>query len=203
VADVVAGFRRAGVIVVPTLTAWKTQVRGVSELARTMDEDLRDPSIVTLVPARLAVEWRLDLAGKKERSAEAQEAWSGFYRQLVEDLRALHRGGVPLAAGSDVGVEGVVPGRSLFQELCALETEIGVDPMQLLRTSTVTASRVAGHGETTGTIAPGKSADLLLLMEDPRTSTRALASLVHVVLRGTPITVREADRALLTSACPR
>ncbi len=187
VEQIAGDFVEGGITVVPTIVAWRTQVMDIGDLAARTEAAVTDPRRVRFIPPRLAVEWRFDLAARKPRSAESSLAWKRFYEQLIVDLRALHGAGVPLVGGSDAGVEGVVPGLSLREELCALEHEVGIAPMDVLRGNTVVAARLAGVAAVTGSISPGKSADFIVLGQDPRKGIGALGSLQRTYLRGIAI----------------
>ncbi|MBR4727064.1 MAG: amidohydrolase family protein, partial [Clostridia bacterium] len=62
---------------------------------------------------------------------------------------------------------------SEFRHLCA----IGIPVMQAIRACTINPARVIGADHTTGSLAPGKTADLLVLSED-------LQSIRGVFVRG-------------------
>ena len=71
--------------------------------------------------------------------------------------------GAPIAMGTDTGVG---PHGSNAEEL-AVMVEAGMTPMQALVATTQTAAECCGLGHLTGTLAPGKRADLLVVDGDP------------------------------------
>jgi imidazolonepropionase-like amidohydrolase len=87
--------------------------------------------------------------------------------------RELHRRGVPISAGTDgiIGVEGegVKDGTlpNLHRELELLVDHAGLSPQDAIIAATGTAARVIGIDSVTGTITPGKRADLVVLSADP------------------------------------
>lgn len=95
-------------------------------------------------------------------------------------LEIFREEGVPLAVGTDAGVEqdlNVMPGWSLHEELAIL-TGLGFTPYEALRQATVAAAAFLGlPGE--GIVAEGARADLLLLdanpLEDPGAARRPAA----------------------------
>jgi imidazolonepropionase-like amidohydrolase len=91
------------------------------------------------------------------------ERMTAFNKRLV---RALKDAGVPMVAGTDAGSSGVVWGFSLHDEL-ALLVEAGLTPVEALLTATRNPATWLGIDSLTGTIEPGKFADLVLLAANP------------------------------------
>jgi hypothetical protein len=91
----------------------------------------------------------------------------------------MRRAGVRVLAGSDLSVEAGVP--RLHDELAAL-VEAGLTPLQALQASTRDAAEFLGRTATTGTVAAGKNADLVLLDANPLTDI-ANARRVNAVIR--------------------
>jgi imidazolonepropionase-like amidohydrolase len=93
--------------------------------------------------------------------------------------------GIPVVAGTDTPVPGVVPGVSSQAELVLLE-EAGLKPMQAIRAATTVAASILGQATQMGTLRTGAVADLLVLEADPRISTRHIGALAWVVRGGHP-----------------
>lgn len=100
-------------------------------------------------------------------------------RQLVG---AMHRAGVPLMAGTDVGNPYVFPGFSLHDEL-ALLVAAGLTPMEALQAATRNPAQFLGEKDL-GTVQQGKLADLVLLDADPLADIRNTTKIAAVVVRG-------------------
>lgn len=101
-------------------------------------------------------------------------------------MRALHERGLPVVLGTDVSVEGVVPGYSDHHEL-ELLVEAGFTPFEALSTATRTAAEVAGKmgaDDTFGTVETGNRADLVLLSANPLEDITNSRSIEGVMLRG-------------------
>ncbi len=98
-------------------------------------------------------------------------------------VRAMRRAGVPLLAGTDVGLPGLVPGRSLHDELERL-VAAGLPEAEALRAATLAPARFLGAADTLGTVEAGKRADLVLLEADPLEDISAVRRLRAVVVRG-------------------
>lgn len=200
--EVATAFVSQNITIVPTLVAWKSQVAGVDAVRKAVTDALNDAELLKFIPPRLAVEWSFDLSRRKPRSDESQKAWNEFYEQLITDLRALHERGVHLGAGSDIGVESVIPGLSALQELCTLETEVGVSAPELLKANTAEAADLAGLGDVTGRIEAGLSADLVLWSRDPEKSiSQAIPSIMATFLRGQMYSPPENLGHLVGNAC--
>ncbi len=95
-------------------------------------------------------------------------------------LRALHDHGVPILAGTDAGTLGAAHGASLHRELQLL-TEAGLSPAEALTAATAAPAARFGLGDR-GRIAPGLTADLLLVNGDPTTDITATAA-IHAIWR--------------------
>jgi len=90
--------------------------------------------------------------------------------------------GVAIAAGSDAGTPLNHHG-SLVPEL-ALMVAHGMTPLQAIRSATQVAAEALGIGEETGRIAPGLSADLVAVGDDPSRRIEALDDVRLVMARG-------------------
>lgn len=91
-------------------------------------------------------------------------------QKIVEFNRALVRAfvaaGIPVVAGTDALVPGVVPGYAMHDELAAL-TRAGMTNRQALEAATRLPCEWLGVLADRGTVETGKRADLLLLDGDP------------------------------------
>lgn len=92
----------------------------------------------------------------------------------------MHRAGVNLMGGTDLGVKWVAPGVSLHDEM-ALLVDAGLTPMEALQTATVNPARFLGVSA--GTVEPGKIASLVLLDANPLENIRNTTR-IHAVILG-------------------
>ena len=118
------------------------------------------------------------------------------WRPLLMDLtKAFNDYGVLLNLGTDVSVEGIVPGFSAHQELLLL-VEAGLTPFEALSTGTrnpaLTVARMVGDGDW-GTVAVGNRADLMLLPNNPLDDVAHTQERLGVMVRGQWFTQAELD----------
>ncbi|HEV7977383.1 amidohydrolase family protein [Amycolatopsis sp.] len=90
--------------------------------------------------------------------------------------------GVPLIAGTDAGL----PGSVFDDPVGALELYewLGFSRTRILEIATADSARALGLGQVTGRLAPGYSADLLVVAGDPLKNLNALADVELVLAAG-------------------
>jgi len=94
----------------------------------------------------------------------------------------LHDMGVRIIAGTDAGVDNN-PHHQYVGGLEYLVT-LGFRPAQVLAMATTEAAAALGLGATTGRLAPGYDADLIVVCGDPQADIAALRDLRRVIARG-------------------
>jgi imidazolonepropionase-like amidohydrolase len=109
----------------------------------------------------------------------------------TELVGEMHRAGVKILAGTDLGNPYVYPGFSLHDEL-ALLVQAGLTPLEALQTATLNPAKFFGKETELGTIEKGKLADLVLLDANPLENINNTTKINAVVLNG-----RLLDRAAL------
>ena len=110
-------------------------------------------------------------------------------------IKALHDAGVPFALGSDAPQFWNVPGFSAHRELRSL-VDAGLTPYQALRTGTANVGVYFKTESTTGTIATGKRADLLLLDANPLQNIDNTWKIAGVMVNGRWMSRAEIDKRL-------
>jgi imidazolonepropionase-like amidohydrolase len=90
------------------------------------------------------------------------------------------RAGVNMAFGTDAGV--CPPGSNARQ--FAFMVEYGMTPMQAIQSATTSAADLIGHSELFGSIAAGKSADIIAVKSDALADIRALERVDFVMKEG-------------------
>jgi imidazolonepropionase-like amidohydrolase len=110
---------------------------------------------------RVAPELREGLETMGMPPAKVEQSAATF-RAMVATVRLLHQAGVPIVAGTDQAV----PGFSLDREL-ELYVQAGFTPMEAIQAATLTPARAMGMEKESGTIEPGKRADVILVDGNP------------------------------------
>ena len=103
---------------------------------------------------------------------------------LVALIRAAHRAGVSIAAGTNFHANEADLYPSLHQEIERLVSSGVLTPLEAITAATRNGARALGREKIQGTIEPGKLAHLVILTADPSRDIRALRSVVTVVKHG-------------------
>ena len=93
---------------------------------------------------------------------ERSEQMAAVFRAMVAAVRLLHQAGVPIVAGTDQSI----PGFSLDREI-ELHVQAGFTPMEAIQSATLVAARAMGMEKDSGTIEPGKRADVIVVDGNP------------------------------------
>jgi len=99
---------------------------------------------------------------------------------MVDALRRAHEGGVRIAFGTDSAVSKHGENAREF----ALMVKAGLTPLETIKSATVWAATHAGLETEIGTLAAGKSADIVAVKGDPLTDVRSLEAMGFVMARG-------------------
>jgi imidazolonepropionase-like amidohydrolase len=183
-------FVRNGTWQCPTLV-----LKEMSAAARV--EDLSDDVRLALIPPSMRSRWIdtfRDLVAPIGEPAERRLRAD----RTVEIVGAMHRAGVRILAGTDSPPQPFLfPGFALHDEL-ALFVRAGLTPLAALRTATTNAAEFLGRSRLAGTVAAGRSADLVLLRANPLEDIHNTRTIEAVVLGG-----RYLDRAALDALLAR
>jgi imidazolonepropionase-like amidohydrolase len=163
-------IKTRGIFVVPTLTMIEALTNGEGSSSL-----LADASLAPHLSARA----RANL--EPTRAGSLSDPMGRYY----DNIRALHRAGVPIVAGTDAPNAGVEHGISLHREL-ELLVAAGMSPLGALKAATSVAAsayRLKGHGR----IVPGARADMILVKGDPTTDILATRNIVSIWKCGQPL----------------
>lgn len=158
-----AELSRRQTIIDPTLTVW--------EPLMTSDGSALSPEyapFAEVAPPAVARGWKI--GGYPLSEGLTRDDYRRSFAKMVELVGRLHRAGVRIVAGTDgSGVE-------LVREL-ELYQQAGLTNAEALQTATIVPARMTGMDDRTGAIAPGKTADIILVDGDV---SRDLGNLRHV-----------------------
>ena len=110
-------------------------------------------------------------------------------------IAAAFRAGVPVLLGSDSPQIFNVPGFSIHHELQAMAAA-GLTPFEAIATGTTAPAEFYGQADLWGSIAPGRSADLIVLRNDPLEDIGNTRSIDAVMVRGRYLSRQELDTGL-------
>ena len=91
----------------------------------------------------------------------------------IESVRRAYRASATIIAGSDAGVPGFPQGGAL-KEVQAYVDWVGMSPMEALKSLTSVPAKALGVGDVTGTIQPGREADMVVFRANPLEDIRVL-----------------------------
>jgi len=127
-----------------------------------------------LVPT-LSTVFAIDKDTMRPHHYAKKVAWSEITKRNIS--RAIARG-AKIAMGTDAGVG---PHGVNLRELGHL-VELGMSPLAAVTAGTRTAAELLGIAETTGTLEPGKQADLVITNADPLQEIKALGDPTRIEL---------------------
>jgi imidazolonepropionase-like amidohydrolase len=114
---------------------------------------------------------------------------SAFYAQKMKDVSAVEKqgaikaikAGVKVALGTDAAV---YPHGLNAHEIDVYVNQFGMTPLQGIQTGTLNAADLMGWSDKTGSIAPGKWADIIAVNGDPLKDVRLLQHITFVMKSG-------------------
>ncbi len=109
----------------------------------------------------------------------AQKAWP----KLLAYLKTISEAKVRLTIGTDTPTPWIIPGDSFHEEMKLL-AEAGIPIQEVLKMATVNGARALGMAAPEGMIAPGATADLVLLERDPVEKIEHTRSVSAVIRQG-------------------
>lgn len=167
-------FKQRGTVIHPTNAVLELMLHLLNEPIESFE-----PGVTQVAPELLE---QINKKGVQPEAAEAAEtavAIRAAIAVLLKITLALHQAGIPIIAGSDVGV----PGHTLHREL-ELYVKAGLTPLEALQTATLTPARVMKLENEVGTIEAGKRADLVILAGNPLENISNIRKVKFVVAGG-------------------
>ncbi|HEY0113833.1 MAG TPA: amidohydrolase family protein [Allosphingosinicella sp.] len=169
-------MRRHGTMLAPSLVTHAARLASRSELRRLIDDD---GTINPDVSPQLRQGW---LEQYELVQPDSKFDWKAHVAKVEEDAKRAQRAGVRMLVGTDLGVQSLIPGRSVHEEMAEMVRLLSMTPAEALRTATINAASAAGLGESAGRIARGYRADLVLLDANPLADigrTRSISGIVN------------------------
>ena len=161
-------FKEHGTVIDPTDAVLELMLRPLNVPIETFEPGVRN------VPAELIVQ-----INKKGEAADQAEGLRMVLDVFLKITGALHKAGVPIVAGTDVGV----PGHTLHREL-ELYVKAGMTPLEAIQAATIVPARVMKLDNEVGSIEVGKRADLIVLDANPLDNISNTRKLRFVVTQG-------------------
>ena len=161
-------FKEHSTVVDPTIAVLELMIR-----PKNMPIESFEPGLAKVAPELI------EQIEKKGAPAEQAQIIRQVMDTMLRTLGALHRAGVPIVAGTDVGV----PGHTLHREL-ELYVKAGMTPMEAIQAATLIPARVMKIENEVGTLEPGKRADLLILAKNPLEDISNIRTTMFVVSQG-------------------
>lgn len=172
-------LRHKGTVFDPTLSWNELNGHSIREPVSSMV-----PGVDELPPV---LRQRIAAMGATGDSATARERLD---RQLAV-VRAMHEAGIPIVAGTDMGV----PGFSVFREI-ELYERAGFTRIDAIRAATAVPAEVLGMSKDVGTLEVGKRADLIVLDRNPLDNLRNLYTTTMVMKGGRLYRTADIKRAI-------
>jgi imidazolonepropionase-like amidohydrolase len=161
-------FKDHNTVIDPTLAVIELMLRPMTKPIASFEPGM------TKVPPELLVQ-----LNKKGQAGAPPDLLAAVTDVMVNLVGGLHRAGVPVVAGTDVGV----PGHTLHREL-ELYVKGSFTPLEAIQAATITPARVMKIENEVGTIEPGKRADLIILDADPLANISNIRKVKLVMTQG-------------------
>ena len=158
--DIVDATLDAGAWVVPTMVLWETGILST----RPAMAVLSDRPEVQYVHPEMVNRWIQGVESNLSNGDVQTNQRLAALRRTV--LRALYKGGVNIALGTDSPQTFSVPGFSVHREM-QLYADIGMTPYDILEIGTRKPAEYFGATREFGMVAVGRRADLILLTANP------------------------------------
>ena len=175
----------SGAALVPTETLLENVAGSLTELQSRDDFDYLPPNLRT----------GYSNAVRGSASAFTPDSAKTFLDLRKRLIGAAFRAGVPVLLGSDSPQIFNVPGFSIHHELQAM-AKAGLTPFEAIATGTSAPAEFYGQDHLWGSIAPGRSADLIVLRDDPILDIGNTRSIEAVMVRGRYLSREELDAGL-------
>jgi imidazolonepropionase-like amidohydrolase len=152
------------------------------ESLRVNAEPLDDPRTTEQLPPLVAADILGSLANLERLTVFEMPAIRA--QSLCTKLQQLEAAKLTLLLGSDAGAPGHLHSRATWQEIDFWVRQCGVPALRAIQAATHDAATAMGVGHETGTISPGKFADIIAVRGDVLRNPGLLQSVDVVIKRG-------------------
>lgn len=146
-------------------------------------DSIKNLSSLKYVHPLLQSKWLTANNYVKNASPETATYFDNMVRFHFQLVKVFKEAGVPIVAGTDAGVSGVVAGFSLQDEL-ELLVQAGLTPQEAINSATLLSAQWLGIDKQIGSIETGKFADLILLEQNPLTDIKNTRKIAGVFVNG-------------------
>ena len=118
-------------------------------------------------------------------NASEVEQFNGnvVFEGIIDCAKAAIANDIPVVLGNDVGCPWITQ-YDFWRELCYFHKYVGVSNAFALYTATCRGAEMAGIGDITGTLEPGKCADMIVVEKNPLEDLRVLRNVDMVIVQG-------------------
>lgn len=165
--------------------------RNIIAVLKDHKKEFSKPDTIYLHPMSMGI-WSFIYENLYKKMPEQirQKVELGYTLFQGKFTKRVYDNGGRLLIGTDALIPSTVPGVSLHEELEEL-VSIGLTPYQALRISTTNAFEFLGELDKSGTISPGKTANLVLLEKNPLENISNTKTISGVLINGSWISKKE------------
>lgn len=166
-------------------TWWSPTLLTLQLGAKAGDTAFRQDSRLKFVPYLLQLLWQGDADAmlKKAYDSKSLNVHIELLQLAQQQIKQAQQAGVKILAGTDTPDSFVFAGSGLHDEL-ALYQQAGLTPLEEIQTATINPAVFSGMAAQTGSVAVGKTADLLLLNHNPLLDLATMREPEAVVVAG-------------------
>jgi len=183
--SVIALYLKSNIAHTPTLSIYQNIIDILSQgaaIKSSVDAGYMNPTFLRLGSAYDYNRW-MTAQQKDPQTLERIKKQHEFHLYIVKKM---HDAGVRLICGSNAGIMYAPAGFSTHEEL-GYYVQAGLTPYEALQTATANPSKASKYFANTGTILPGKKADLILSKNNPLNDLRTLQDPMAVWVGGVMI----------------
>lgn len=196
-AEIIAALRTSGVRLTPSFVVWAHSMLPPTEVAAEFRSLDANTAPARFISPSLYGNWVEGMEGF-EKAPRGSPGWIRAVQQAGRDFAEMHRAGIGVVAGTDLGAPFVDPATALYQELELMVALGGLTPAEAVSAATWDAAALFDQQDRFGSITVGKAADLILLDANPFADIANIRTVNTVIARG--VVYGPDDRRRMTDA---